>query len=106
MHSWPPRAGKTASAVTLESGVIDTEELSSSMEGAVNALKWEFTYSIIARLTPAVLDQLQVECKGRQVPLKQLGQVAMPNQQTIIINMTSQPEVACCLLALLFCNEV
>lgn len=90
----------------LESGVIDMEELSSSMERAVNALKWEFTYSIISRLTPVVLDQLQVECKGRQVPLKQLGQVAMPNQQTIIVNMTSQPEVAYCLLALLFCNGV
>ena len=69
-------------------------ELSNSMERTVNALKWEFTYSIIARLTPVVLDQLQVEYQGSQVPLKQLGQVTMPNQPTILINLTSQPEVA------------
>lgn len=83
----------------MESDVIDMVELSSSMDRAVNALKWEFTNSIIARLTPAVLDQLQMDSQGRQVPLKQIGQVTMPNQQTIIINLTAQPEVACCFLA-------
>ena len=83
------------STATLESSVIDMAELSSGMDRAVNALKWEFTHNIIARLTPVILDQLQVEYQGSQVPLRQLGQITMPNQQTILINLTSQPEVAC-----------
>lgn len=36
--------------------ILDLERVESSMEAAVNALKYEYTNSIIARITPGMYD--------------------------------------------------
>ena len=41
----------------------------------------------------ASLDRVTVEVEGQQVPLRQMGQISMPNSQTLIINMASYPQV-------------
>lgn len=44
-------------------------------------------------LITASLDKLHVDMNGQNVPLKQLGQVGMPNANTLTLNMTSYPQV-------------
>lgn len=39
-----------------EEAVVDFEGLSSAMVAAVNALKWEYTNTVITRLTPGTVD--------------------------------------------------
>ena len=34
-----------------------------------------------------------VEMEGEQVPLRQVGQIGMPNPQMLLINMSSYPQV-------------
>lgn len=41
----------------------------------------------------ASLDRVMVEMKGEQVPLRQVGQISMPNPQMLLINMSSYPQV-------------
>ena len=44
-------------------------------------------------LPSASLDRLMVEVEGEQVPLRQVGQIGMPNPQMLQINMSSYPQV-------------
>ena len=41
----------------------------------------------------ASLDKITVEIDGENFQLKQVGQIGIPNPQTIIINMSSYPQV-------------
>ena len=78
----------------MSSDVVDLHGLRENMEKAIAALKWEFTHSVVSRITPSVLDLVRVEYNNKQLPLKDLGQVSMPNAQTVIVNMSSQPQVS------------
>ena len=87
--------GKSAK-MSLDDSVIDMHELSSNMEKVLDALKWEYTNSIVSRVTPVLFEQLRVEEGGGQkVPLRNIAQVSMPSPQAIVINMTSDPKVRC-----------
>ena len=41
----------------------------------------------------ATFDKITVEIDGKSYQLKEVGQLGMPNPQTIIINMASYPKV-------------
>ena len=41
----------------------------------------------------ASLDRVMVEMEGEQVPLRQVGQISMPNPRMLLINMSSYPQV-------------
>ena len=93
--------GKSPS-LSLSSDVVDLHELQQSMEKAISALQWEYAHSVVSRMSPSVLDPLQVEFNNKRLPLKELGQISMPNAQTIIVNLSSQPQVNCsCILVVL-----
>lgn len=103
-----------------EQDVVDLEKLEASMQATLKSLKWDYSNTITARVTPgaaidgghfinksegmnheivlcisslASLDRVTVDVEGQQVPLRQVGQISMPNSQTLIINMASYPQV-------------
>lgn len=102
-----------------EQDVVDLEKLEASMQATLKSLKWDYSNTITARVTPGVaidgghfinksegmnheivlciplasLDRVTVDMEGQQVPLRQVGQISMPNSQTLIINMASYPQV-------------
>lgn len=100
-----------------EQDVVDLEKLEASMQATLKSLKWDYSNTITARVTPgaaiegiinksegmnheivlciplASLDRVTVDVEGQQVPLRQVGQISMPNSQTLTINMASYPQV-------------
>lgn len=75
-----------------ERQVIDLARVEAAMHAATTALKWEYANTLVTRLTPASLDKLHVDMNGQSVPLRELGQVGMPNPNTLILNMSSYPQ--------------
>ena len=43
--------------------------------------------------TTATLEHVTLEMEGKAVPLRQLAQFGMPNQQMLVVNMASHPQV-------------
>ena len=80
---------------TLQS-VVDVDKLESKMESAVSTLKWDFTKKLSTRITPAILDDIEVEFNQKSVPLGQLGHIAAKNPQTMFVNLASAPQVVYC----------
>eukprot|EP00731_Ephydatia_muelleri_P026875 Em0018g975a len=62
------------------------------MTAAVSSLKWEYTNTVVSRVTPAIVEKLTVAVEGQQVPLGQLGQVGLLNPQTVVINLAGSPQ--------------
>jgi ribosome recycling factor len=76
--------------------VVDIDKLESKMESAVSTLKWDFKKKLSSRITPAMLDDIEVEFNQKSVPLGQLGHVAAKTPQTMFVNLASTPQVVYC----------
>jgi ribosome recycling factor len=68
--------------MTNEEILFDAEE---RMEKAVNVFRDELRGLRTGRATPALVDNLRVDCYGSQSPLKQLAQINTPDPQQILI---------------------
>lgn len=62
--------------------LVETEE---KMKKSLEVLKREFTSIRTGRATPALLDRIQVEAYGSQVPIKQIANVSVPEARMIVI---------------------
>lgn len=74
-----------------ELNVIKLDELRHDMSAALDTLKWDYTHTITTRLSPMIIGNLTITWKEKQMKLKDLSQISMPNSQNIIINFSSQP---------------
>jgi ribosome recycling factor len=61
------------------------KESESRMQKAVESLKKNFSAVRTGRAHPALLDHVQVEYYGSNVPLKQLGQISAPEARMLVI---------------------
>lgn len=55
------------------------------LDRTINYLKEEFSGLQVGRATPALLEDLPVECYGQTMPLKQLANIQVPEPRTIVI---------------------
>src|SRR3989338_7506532 len=61
------------------------KESEARMQKALEALKKNFAAVRTGRAHPALLDNVQVEYYGANVPLKQLGQIAAPEARMLVV---------------------
>lgn len=61
------------------------KEAQSRMDGAVEALRREFTGVRTGKATPALLDTVRVEAYGAHVPLNQVASVSAPEARMLLV---------------------
>ena len=66
---------------------IDTDDLERRMEGAVTALKQDFSSLRTGRASATMLDAVTVEAYGQQTPLNQVGTINVPEPRMVTINV-------------------
>jgi ribosome recycling factor len=66
---------------------IDLDALQRRMEGAMNALKTEFSSLRTGRASAAILEPIMVESYGQMTPINQLGTVNVPEPRMVVINV-------------------
>ncbi len=66
---------------------VDLDELKHRMEGALAALRSEFTGLRTGRASAAMLDPIQVEAYGQMTPINQLGTINVPEPRLLSINV-------------------
>lgn len=90
-----------------EEDVIDINEMKNNMNKAVNALKWQYTNLLNAKLTPGayhiwsyeymytvgMIGKMCINVNGKELSVSDLVQVSLPNPQTILLNFTSDKKV-------------
>jgi ribosome recycling factor len=66
---------------------IDTDALSRRMDGALNALRHEFSSLRTGRASASLVEPIQVEAYGQMTPVNQLGTVNVPEPRMVTINV-------------------
>ncbi len=55
------------------------------MDGAIHAVKEEFSKIRTGRATPALLDSIRVDYYGQKVPINQVGSVSAPEPRMLVV---------------------
>ena len=66
---------------------IDTDAIQRRMDGAMAALKTEFSSLRTGRASAALVEPIQVEAYGQMTPINQLGTVNVPEPRMVVINV-------------------
>jgi len=73
--------------------IFNIKDLSKRMDGAVSALKNEFSGLRTGRASASLLDPISVDVYGSKMPLNQLGTVSVPDARTIAIQIWDKSQV-------------
>jgi ribosome recycling factor len=66
---------------------IDTDDLTRRMEGAMSALKHEFSSLRTGRASASMVEPIQVDAYGAMTPINQIGTINVPEPRMIAINI-------------------
>ncbi len=67
--------------------MLDTDDLTRRMEGAIANLRTEFASLRTGRASAAMLEPVQVEAYGQMTPINQVGTVNVPEPRMVTINV-------------------
>ncbi|MFE3839158.1 ribosome recycling factor [Pseudogemmobacter sonorensis] len=70
-----------------EEFMLDTDDLTRRMDGAIAALRTEFASLRTGRASGAMLEPVQVEAYGQMTPINQLGTVNVPEPRMVTVNV-------------------
>ena len=67
--------------------MIDTDDLTRRMEGAIGSLRVEFASLRTGRASSSMLEPITVDAYGSQTPINQVGTVNVPEPRMVTINV-------------------
>ena len=70
-----------------EDFMLDTDDLERRMDGAMSALKTEFSSLRTGRASASMLEPVTVEAYGQRTPINQVGTVNVPESRMVTINV-------------------
>jgi ribosome recycling factor len=73
---------------------IDTDDLQRRMDGAMAALKHEFSSLRTGRASASIVDPIMVDAYGQMTPINQLGTVNVPEPRMVVINVWDKGMIA------------
>jgi ribosome recycling factor len=73
--------------------LIDVDDLTRRMEGAMSALKSEFASLRTGRASSSMLDPIMVDAYGQRTPINQVGTVNVPEPRMVTINVWDKSQV-------------
>ncbi len=74
--------------------IINTDDLQRRMDGALSAMKTEFSSLRTGRASSSMLDPISVELYGQRTPLNQLGTINVPEPRMVTVNVWDKTNVA------------
>lgn len=66
---------------------VDLKDLEKRMDGALNALKGEFSGLRTGRASASLIEPINVDAYGSQMPMNQVGTVSVPEARTISVSV-------------------
>ena len=72
---------------------IDTDDLQRRMDGALSAMKTEFSSLRTGRASSSMLDPITLEVYGQRTPINQLGTINVPEPRMVTINVWDKTNV-------------
>ena len=76
-----------------EDFLIDVDDLTRRMDGAMSALKSEFASLRTGRASSSMLDPIMVDAYGQRTPINQVGTVNVPEPRMVTINVWDKSQV-------------
>ncbi len=76
-----------------EDFIIDTDDLQRRMDGALSAMKTEFSSLRTGRASSTMLDPVTLEVYGQRTPLNQLGTINVPEPRMVTVNVWDKTNV-------------
>ena len=73
--------------------IIDTDDLQRRMDGALSAMKSEFSSLRTGRASSSMLEPITLEIYGQRTPLNQLGTINVPEPRMVTINVWDKTNV-------------
>ena len=73
--------------------IIDTDDLQRRMDGALSAMKSEFSSLRTGRASSSMLDPITLEVYGQRTPLNQLGTINVPEPRMVTINVWDKTNI-------------
>lgn len=73
---------------------FDTKDYRKRMDGAISALKTEFSGLRTGRANSALLDNITVKAYGSETPLNQVASVTVPEARMLVVNVWDKTNVA------------
>jgi ribosome recycling factor len=73
--------------------LIDVDDLTRRMDGAMSALKSEFASLRTGRASSSMLDPIMVDAYGQRTPINQVGTVNVPEPRMVTINVWDKSQV-------------
>ena len=73
---------------------IDTDDIERRMEGAMGALRTEFSSLRTGRASAAMLEPVMVDAYGSKTPINQVGTVNVPEPRMVTINVWDKTMVS------------
>ena len=73
--------------------LIDVDDLTRRMDGAMSALKSEFASLRTGRASSSMLDPIMVDAYGQRIPINQVGTVNVPEPRMVTINVWDKSQV-------------
>ena len=70
-----------------EEFILDTDDLTRRMDGAMTNLRTEFASLRTGRASASMLEPVQVEAYGQMTPINQVGTVNVPEPRMVTINV-------------------
>jgi ribosome recycling factor len=67
--------------------ILDTDDLTRRMEGAMSNLRTEFASLRTGRASASMLEPVQVEAYGQMTPINQVGTVNVPEPRMVTVNV-------------------
>ncbi len=84
---WAAIGAKNGVTVMADDLEIDLDDLERRMNGALNALKGEFASLRTGRASAAMLDPVQVEAYGTNMPINQCATINVPEPRMLTVNV-------------------
>ena len=73
---------------------IDLDAIQRRMDGAMNALKTQFSGLRTGRASASIVDAISVDAYGTMTPINQLGTVNVPEPRMVVINVWDKGMIA------------
>lgn len=73
--------------MSTEEFMLDTDDLTRRMDGAVQSLRTEFASLRTGRASGSMLEPIHVDAYGQMTPINQLGTVNVPEPRMVTINV-------------------
>ena len=80
--------------MSTEEFMLDTDDLTRRMDGAIHSLRTEFASLRTGRAAASMLEPIHVDAYGQMTPINQLGTVNVPEPRMVTINVWDKAMVS------------